>query len=157
YTALMTGFYRTRVIGEGTTKGEYVLSVDGNTGTDQPPFQVTTTNPANGAGLFTAPTTFTVDFNDIYLQGSVDATDLVIDGTLTATGFTFVDGDTISFNLPALGSGTHTVTIAAGAIVDLQNTPLQAFSSTFTIDNIAPQVTATSLAPGAVILPGALT
>src|SRR5262249_55024002 len=120
-------------------------------------FQVTTTNPANGAALFTAPTTMTVDFNDVVLVSSIQATDLVLDGTLTATGFTIVDGDTVSFNLPALGAGLHTAAIAAGAIVDVQTTPLQAFSSTFTIDNIAPRVIATSVAPGAVLTPGALT
>src|SRR5262249_9740678 len=36
------------------TSGEYVLRLTGNTMT-LPPFQVTASNPANGAALFTAP------------------------------------------------------------------------------------------------------
>src|SRR5207249_3938972 len=59
--------------------------------------------------------------------------------------------------LPAgLGAGTHTVTLAAGAVLDVQNTPLQAFSATFFVDNVAPRVTATSVPPGGVVAPGSL-
>src|SRR5262249_30875367 len=97
------------------TKGEYVLSITGNTVT-LPPFQVTTTNPADGALLRLAPTTMTVDFNDSVLVSSLQASDLKVDG-ISATGFTVVDADTVSFNLPGpLAEGTHTVTIAAGDI-----------------------------------------
>src|SRR5262249_25963180 len=53
--------------------------------------------------------------------------------------------------------GTHTVAIAAGAISDIQNTPLQPFTATFTVDNVPPQVTATSVAPNGVVAPGSLT
>src|SRR6185369_10724127 len=123
-------------------RGEYVLSVKGNTPV-APPFRVTATTPADGAAVISAPN-FTVDFNDAVLLSTVQATDLVIDGTLTATGFTAVDGDTVRFSLPALGSGPHTVTLAAGSVADVQNTPVGAFSSGFTLDNIPPRVTATS-------------
>src|SRR5262249_53211301 len=70
------------------TKGEYVLSITGNTVTP-PSFQVTTTNPANGAVLRLAPTTMTVDFNDAVLVPSLQAPDLKVDG-VSATGFTVV-------------------------------------------------------------------
>src|SRR5262249_54873855 len=120
-----------------------------------PAFQVTTTNPTNGALLRTSPTQFTVDFNDALLQTTVAASDLRVDG-LSATGFTVVDADTITFNLPRLAAGTHTVTIAAGAIADVQNTLIQAFTSTFIIDNIGPRVTATTIAPNGIVLPGSL-
>lgn len=156
HTALATGIYKVRVFGEGATKGEYFLSVTGNTGTIQPAFQVTTTVPANGATVNSAAT-MTVDFNDAYLVSSVQPTDLVIDGSLTPTAITVVDGDTVSFTLPALANGPHTFAIAAGAIVDVQNTPVQAFSGAFTVDSIAPRVTATSIAPNAVLTPGNLT
>src|SRR5262249_52971636 len=73
------------------------------------------------------------------------------------TGLTVVDGDTVTFSLPGgLAQGTHTVTLAAGAISNVQNTPLQAFTGTFIFDNIAPRATATSIAPGAVVPPGSL-
>src|SRR5262249_17223187 len=41
--------------------------------------------------------------------------------------------------------------------LDVQNTPLQAFSGTFTLDTVAPRVIATSAAPNAVLTPGTLT
>ena len=131
------------------TAGEYVLRVVGNTVT-LPPFQVTTTTPANGAG-WEPPTSYTVDFNDAYLVSSVQASDLQVDG-VNATGITIVDGDTISFTLPTIvTSGNHTVIIAAGAIVDIQGTPLAAFSGSFSVDLASPLVTATSVAPGVLL------
>src|SRR5262249_21562015 len=138
------------------TTGEYVLTVSGNTVT-LPPFLVTTTNPPDGAFLRIAPATMTVDFNDVVLQTSVQASDLKVDG-INATGFTVVDADTVTFNLPGgLTEGTHTVTIAGGDMLDVQGTPLSAFSSAFTLDLTAPRVTATSIPPGGVLAPGSLT
>jgi len=158
HTATATGLYRVRVLGEGGTNGDYFVSIIGNTGTTAgAAFQVTATNPVNGANLLVAPATYTVDFNDAVLVASLQATDLVIDGSLTATGFAVVDGDTVSFTMPALANGLHTVTIAPGAILDAQGTPIQAFSATFTIDGVAPRVVATSVAPNGVLPPGNLT
>jgi hypothetical protein len=156
YLPLVTGSYRARLSSESDTIGEYVLSVTGNSFIP-PPFQVTTTNPPDGAILGAAPTTFTVDFNDVYLGVSVQASDLKINGA-DAVGVTLVDGDTVSFTLPGgIGEGTHSVTIAAGAIQDLQGTPLNAFSATFVADLTPPRVTATSIAPNGSADPGSLT
>src|SRR5262249_39451790 len=111
----------------------------------------------SGAAMRIAPTTITVDFNDLLLQTSVSAADLNVDG-VSATGFTIVDADTVTFNLPAgLAQGNHTVTIAAGDISDIQSTPISAYSGSFFIDSIGPRVIGTSIAPGGVALPGAVT
>src|SRR5262249_31693994 len=76
FTASTAGTYYVEVSAStatpSPTTGEYVLTVSGNTVT-LPPFQITTTNPANGALLLNPPTTYTVDFNDVVLQTSVQA------------------------------------------------------------------------------------
>ncbi len=156
WTALSSGTYRVRVLPVGDTTGEYVLSVNGATGA-LPPFSVTTTDPANGATLRVPPATMTVDFNDTALLSSLQASDLRLDG-VAATGITIVDGDTVIFDLPGpISEGSHTVTIAAGAVTDLQGTPISAYTGTFFIDTIGPRVTATSVAPGGVVPAGDLT
>src|SRR5262249_22916902 len=155
FTATAAGTYYVEVSASTATPtpttGEYVLTVSGNTVTP-PPFQVTATNPANGAVLLTPPTTYTVDFNDVVLQTSLQASDLRVDGN-NATSVSFLDGDTAVFTLPALGAGTHTVTVAAGALSDVQNTPVHAFTATFFLDNIPPRGTATSIAPNPLVSP----
>src|SRR5262245_16265683 len=156
FTVPTTGPYFVEVSSSAATIGEYVLRVTGNVVTP-PPFQVTTTVPANGAVLLTAPALYTVNFNDAVLLSSLQASDLKVDG-INATAFTVVDGDTVNFTLPGgLGAGTHTVTIVSGAVLDIQNTAIQPFSATFFLDNVAPRVVATSVAPGAVVAPGSLT
>ncbi|HEY2415839.1 MAG TPA: S8 family serine peptidase, partial [Pirellulaceae bacterium] len=155
YQPLIAGNYRLRVTTEGSTSGEYAVRIDGSS-PNLLPFQVSTTTPANGAKLTIAPTSVTVDFNRAYLTTSVQAGDLLIDGTPIATAATFVDGDTVSFALPAVTQGTHTVSLAAGAIQDLSGTALSAFSGTFAIDTVAPKVNATSIAPGGTVSAGAV-
>jgi hypothetical protein len=153
-----TGVYYIEVSASpaGTSSGEYVLSISGNTPTVDP-FQVAAINPADGASLLFAPTTITVDFNDSLYLPSVDASDLLVDGFSTATGVTQIDGDTLEFTIPGgLAEGAHTLSFAAGSILDVQQTPVDAFSSSFNLDATAPRVTATSLAPGAVVAPGSL-
>ena len=70
---------------------------------------------------------------------------------------TQIDGDTLAFTIPGgLAQGSHTLGFATGSILDVQQTPLDAFSSSFDLDTIGPRVTATSLAPNAVVAPGSL-
>jgi hypothetical protein len=139
-----------------STVGEYVVRINGNTVT-RPSFQVTSTVPANGAVLLTAPTTITVNFNDAVLATSLQASDLKVDG-VSATAVTLPAGNQAVFTVPSGvgGPGLHNVTIASGAILDVQGTPITAYAGTYTLDNIPPRVTATSIAPNAVVPPGAV-
>jgi hypothetical protein len=138
------------------TSGEYTVRIKGNSA-PLPPFQVVSTTPASGSFVNSAFTLLAVDFNRGYLATSVQPSDLLIDGITTATAVTYVnDGDTVNFSIPALASGQHSFSIAAGAIQDLQGTPVTAFAGTVTIDSTPPTVTATSLAAGGIAPPGAL-
>src|SRR5206468_4172494 len=83
--------------------------------------------------------------------------DLEVDG-VAATSVTVVDGDTVVFALPSgLSEGTHSVTIAAGAIEDVQGTPLTAFTEQFTLDFTPPRVIGSSIQENDVLPPGSLT
>ena len=166
FVAGLTGTYTVRVFAEDDalgdlTRGEYVLSVSGYTGA-LPLFHVVDSNPANGdrfSGV-TAPPQITIDLNDSVLLTSVQASDLKIDGVHDATNVTIIDADTLVFDCP-LGvwtHGFHDITIAGGAMVDLQGTPIKPFVIQIEIDEIAPQVTESSIMQGDVIpLSGSLT
>ena len=56
-----------------------------------------------------------------------------------ATAVTLVDYNTATFTLPTgLADGVHALAIAAGALSDLQRTPLSAWTAQFTVDTTAP-------------------
>jgi hypothetical protein len=159
YTAPAAGSYFIVVASSpatpSPTEGEYVLTIGGASPATSP-FEVTATDPADGATLRIPPTTITVDFNHNILLSSLQASDLQVDG-VPATGFTVVDGNTVVFDLVGgYTDGPHSVTIAAGALVDVQGTAISSYSGTFFMDQTGPRVTTTSLAPGAVVAPGSL-
>ena len=108
-------------------------------------FYVTAVAPADGALLNVSPTSITVDFNAPLKLTSVDAGDLQLDG-VDATGVTVVDADTLRFTVPAPADGTHTVTLAAGALENADGTFLPSFASSFTVDTQPPTVTVDPLA-----------
>ena len=146
--------YRVRILAENSTDGEYVLSVDGATGA-LPEFLVSATNPLDGARVRGSIQQITVDFNDAVLLTSLQASDLTVNGE-PAVGLTIVDGDTVQFDLPVLSEGIQQVAIAAGAVQDLQGTPLTAFASEFYSDTTAPRVIAISIQEGQVVPAGDL-
>ena len=155
HVATLDGAYTVRVLSESGTRGEYVLHVSGQTGA-LPAFKVSASNPAAGSTLVTPPGDLFIDLTDSILLTSVNASDLTIDG-LPATGVTVVDHDTLKFSLPGLVDGTHTLSIAAGALQDLQGQSLEAFSIQLTIDANGPLVIRSSLLNGQQIEAGPLT
>jgi hypothetical protein len=96
-------------------------------------FRVVGSTPANGASLPVAPGSATIDFSGAVQSVSVEAGDLTIDGS-AAVGYTILDADSVRFDLPAgIAPGTHTLAIAAGAVVGPDDAPLEAFSANFTV------------------------
>ncbi|MFT5523833.1 MAG: hypothetical protein ACI9HK_001782 [Pirellulaceae bacterium] len=61
-----------------------------------------------------------LEFSDVLDPLTLQATDLVIDNTLTATAVTLVDSNTAAFELPSLSAGEHTFVIEAGSIDNAQ-------------------------------------
>jgi len=132
YTAYLTGTYAIRVVGAAETAGEYVLEVSGHTGPASS-FEIIAADPGHRDVLPTAPATMTVQFNDSMLLTSLEASDLTVDGT-PAVAVEAVDGRTAMFTLPALDEGAHEAVITAGQILDVQGTPVQAFTAVFSVD-----------------------
>jgi len=155
HTALLTGYYTVRVSAENDSNGEYVLRVDGATG-DLPLFEVSDTDIAPGARFAVPPASITLDFNDLLLLSELQAADVTVDGTPVTT-MTLIDGDTVTFDLPGgLSEGSHTIAIAAGAIQDVQATPIEPFSLDFYVDTTAPRVISSSIQDGATVAVGTL-
>ncbi|MHC5053532.1 MAG: FG-GAP-like repeat-containing protein [Planctomycetota bacterium] len=140
------GVYTARVLSADGTAGEYVLTIAGATG-GLAPFEVTSTEPADGAAVGGAFSQITVHFNDAVFIPSLDASDLTVD-VFEATGFTVVDGNTVAFDLPALPDGTHPVEIDAGVIESVQGAPLDVYLGSLTLDATPPgDVTGLVLTP----------
>lgn len=138
YHATVAGAYYLRVRAAAGS-GEYIVQALGAE-PGYPPFAVTTTNPVDGALQTSPPTQLQVNFNDVVLQSTLDASDLTING-FPATGVTVIDGDSVSFTLPgSLGNGVHALSIASGAVHDIQGTPLAPFSMQLIVNavNFAP-------------------
>ncbi|NQU24921.1 MAG: metallophosphoesterase [Candidatus Nealsonbacteria bacterium] len=146
YTAGTSGTHTVRVAAAAGTTGEYVLAVSGYTG-DLPALKVAAMDPADGAFSPQSSPQITIDFNHGLRLDSLDASDLTVGGA-PASALRVVDGDTVVFDLPALSEGSHQMAITAGAILDLQSTPIEPYSGTLTIDTTAPRVTASSIEEG---------
>ena len=99
------------------------------------------------------PSHITIDFNDPIRLDSLEAADLTING-IPAQSVSMVDADTAVFQLPAgLGDGTHDLAIADGAILDLQNTPLQPFGLQLSVEPAWPLVISELMAINETFLP----
>ena len=139
HTATATGAYLVRVQPADTSGGEYVLQVTGQSGA-APKFQASVREEDFADTLASAPAQLTLQFSSTVLLGSLAANDLTVDGA-PSKGWTAVDGRTITFDLPAgLASGTHVVSVAAGAILDIGGTPVESFKLAFTLDTTPPAV-----------------
>ena len=140
YTPSVSGQYMMRILSANDMPGEYVLNVEGYSGSAAS-FTATANDPQPNDLVGANLSQITIDFNDNLLIASLDAEDLTVGG-VTATGVTVVDGDTVVFDVPdGLSDGLQTVAIAAGAIVDVQGSLIEAFSFPLRIDATPPVVT----------------
>lgn len=156
--ALQPGPYYVRVSAENGTLGEYVLQVSGYTGAVDP-FRVTFSSPPDGAsfGQGQAPSQMLVYLSADVAPTSVQPGDLTVNG-VAATGVTMVAPNGLYFDLPAsVTTGVYQVAIAPGALTSLQNTPIDAFASSYVVDADGPRVIATSIQNNSVVSGGLLT
>ena len=156
HLAAADGTYTVRLLGAGSTEGEYTLFVSGANGA-APLFFVESTEPADGARLSIAPSFYKVTFNSPLDLSTLQPEDLTVDGSpLTSIGNILTE-DTIVFELPSLSSGVHNVEIADAAILNLQGTPVGLFQSAFTVDLSGPRVIASSILEGDIVPAGDIT
>ncbi|HND52200.1 MAG TPA: S8 family serine peptidase, partial [Pirellulaceae bacterium] len=144
FLATESGDYVVHVVSRAN-RGEYVLQLQGATGEVVAPIVVATT-PLDAERVPSVPQRYTVDFSEAILVSSVQPSDLEFGGR-PALAVEIVDGDTLSFTPDAsVDTGadrSYDVTIAAGAMVDLQGVPNAALQATVFIDHTAPRVVAT--------------
>lgn len=150
HLAALSGAYVVRVRA-AAGQGEYVLHVEGATGTDPAP-HVVASDPADGGSLSVFPALLTLDWSDSLDLSTLDAADFLITPpsgpAFIADSVTVIDGNTIAFALPAaanVGDGSYAVSIGAGVLADLQQQPNAAYNATFHIDSIPPTVIASSV------------
>lgn len=74
-----------------------------------------------------------VDFNQAFNASTLAASDLLIDGSATASSVTVIDSDTAKFALSALAVGSHTISLPAGSVLATDATPLDVFSQSVTV------------------------
>ncbi len=100
---------------------------------DVSPITVTGTTPSSGSSVTLPLTEFQVNFSEPYLAGSIDVSDLVLSQG-TVTGFSFIDADTVQFDVSVSAEGTIDVTIPAGAVADIYGNTGPAYSGNFISD-----------------------
>ncbi len=148
FSAAVDGRYTIAINREGAADGEYVLQATGFTGL-QDLFVVSSSSVADGAVFGPgALTQLTLDFSAGVRLDTLDADDLLVGGSPGSLTAVAVDGDTVTFGLPALANGPNVLSLPAGALSDLQGRPLEAFELTVTVDVVGPRVVASSLLAG---------
>lgn len=154
HTASMSGTYILKVSGAARTGGDYVVNIQGASGSANA-FEVAAVTPADGEPVGQQPTYVTLDFSDDVYLPSVDASDFSIGG-LAPLSVISIDGDTLQLEVPAVGEGIHAVEVTAGSILNLQGDSLSGFSSELVVDETGPSVIATSLSSGDMVPAGNL-
>jgi len=116
--------------------------------------QVSSTTPADGAVNVSTGIAITVQFSEAMDESSIDTDSFTVsDGVSPVMGTVAVSGDTATFTPDAdLNTDTTYTATATTQVTDLAGNPLAAaFTWTFTTeDTMAPQVTSTTPADGAV-------
>ena len=107
-----------------------VVTRNAEIGVDTDPFKIVGVT----AGTETVGTVPTLDvtFNDALAISSLDAADFLVNG-LPVESVRWFNSQTVRIQPRVLSSGTWDVQVAAGALADLQGTPLEAFSASVTV------------------------
>lgn len=157
-TAQLSGTYEVEVgSADGTSAGEYVLNVTGNTAGISP-FLVTSSTPANGA-LVQPPSSYTVTFNNSVLLTSLAADEFTITtstGSETASSYVVDSPNTVTFYFdssiyPFENRGNAQITISGDGTnfpADLSGATLGGglgYVGSFTFDNVAPTIVSSSI------------
>lgn len=135
------GLYRARVSGSGA--GDYRIELSGSSVDGDTIAALVASVPADSQSLATAPSRVQLTFDQGIRIDSLQAADLEFaNAAITTTGIEVIDGNTIAFvvNVPAGIDGNLAYSVAAGALLDLQGTALNAINGSFTIDRVGPVV-----------------
>jgi subtilase family serine protease len=154
HTANMAGTYVVKV-GAESGAGDYVLRVNG-VDLGNRTLTVVDASIAEGQIFNVPPTHVDIAFSEALSMLGIEASDLTVNGQ-SALGVILLDTQTLRFDITGLvaADGAYTLELAEGAVNDLQNTGNAAFSRGFIFDLGMPTITATNVAEGEVLTPGA--
>ena len=114
-------------------------------------WSVSASDPVAGSVVTEPVTQFTLHFQQAFNPGSVQASDLTVNG-VAADAFSIIDSDTIVFTYaisPLTTSGVQTMAVAEGALLRAgDQRGISAWSATFDFDALPLAVTSTSPAVG---------
>lgn len=154
FDVAVTGTYTVRVAASDGERGEYVLTVEGNSAV--PPFEVAQVFPTDGHHQRGPVDAITLSFSEEVLLTSLEASDLTING-IGAIDVDLIDGNTLRFLFPELSTdGTYTIEMEAGGLTSVAGRALVGFASEFVIDNTPPKVVGSSINAGDIISTGTL-
>lgn len=155
FTAPTAGVYRIAVQ-HVSGAGEYVMSIDGHTGSAPGPLEVIAVDPVDGALLSGDVSELVVDFSDLLDGATIDASDLTVDA-VAATSVETIDANTLRFSFAtAFGEGEHTVEMADGVLTSTDGVLLTGLTSSFRVDKSGPRVVSTSIQEGNILAAGDL-
>jgi hypothetical protein len=95
--------------------------------------QVTSTSPASGGFVDLTNPTLTVNFNAAYDPATVGTNDLVLSQG-QVTGFSLTSPTSVAYTLGGVTEGSLTVGMAAGALADLEGSPILAYAGNYQAD-----------------------
>lgn len=127
----------------GISHGEYILSA--KTATTVPSlYEVQRIEPTNGQRIRGPLSEVRIDFDDVFLVSTLQASDMRVDG-IAASTVRIIDGDSVVFGFEQeFEHGHHVVRLEKGALLDVQGAQLQGFASAFFVDSTPPIVLSTS-------------
>ncbi|MEE8451643.1 MAG: S8 family serine peptidase, partial [Thermoguttaceae bacterium] len=113
--------------------------------------KVVGTTPAAGQIITSMPTEFTIDFSDPYIEATVAAGDLRINGT-PADSVVMTDADTLTFQFatsPIVEQGPQKISMASGSVERVGDSwPAESFKAIFNYDEVPMEVVSTDPAGG---------
>ncbi len=141
--------------------GHYVLTASSSGGNVVKATEIVSDN-VSGQTFGSFPRSVLVEFTTSLKVDTVQATDLTVNG-MAATAVRFIDGNTLAFDLDVsafnIGDGTYTVNLPSGSFKGTNDLNVSdSINSTFTFTSVdPPEVIASTVETGDVILPGDLT
>ena len=144
------GEYLAAITGSNGTTGEYVLAVAGQTASTAS-FEVLAMSPEDGSITNAVVTEIGLLFSGNILAPTLDAGDLMVNGSPATSVTLGDDGNIAGFTFASTGDGLYTVTLAAGAVQRIDGTPVDAYTGSFTVDTTGPVLTSGSIDLGSTV------
>jgi hypothetical protein len=149
YVVHQPGIHRVRASIDRTSRGSYVLEVNGASPSPTP-FSVLDNNLSTPYWQ-SAPDSITLEFNNAFRLDTFELSDVQINGQAAPSAY-LVDAQRLRIDISAeMLVASNTLSISAGALTDIHGVPVDAYLYEFYVDGDRPTVTSISIAENAVL------